>query len=38
MIPVRDSKTPQHPILTVPSISWSGFLSALHRGEFDQYQ
>ncbi|MFC5720014.1 DUF397 domain-containing protein [Streptomyces gamaensis] len=36
LIPIRDSKTPHHPILAFPATSWSGFLSALHRGEFDQ--
>ncbi|MBU3870911.1 DUF397 domain-containing protein [Streptomyces sp. 4503] len=34
VIPVRDSKDPDGPALTVSVAGWSSFVSALIRGEF----
>ncbi|MBO8196614.1 DUF397 domain-containing protein [Streptomyces oryzae] len=32
-VPVRDSKTPQGPVLTFPTNAFTGFITALKTGE-----
>ncbi|MGW4032812.1 DUF397 domain-containing protein [Streptomyces sp. NPDC004838] len=33
IVPVRDSKTPQGPVLVFPAADWSAFVTALTRGD-----
>ncbi|GHE50091.1 DUF397 domain-containing protein [Streptomyces capitiformicae] len=32
---VRDSKTPDGPVLTFPTDSWNSFVAGVNRGTFD---
>ncbi|PJE93953.1 DUF397 domain-containing protein [Streptomyces carminius] len=32
VVPVRDSKTPQGPVLVFPAAGWSSFVSAVKNG------
>lgn len=34
IVPVRDSKTPQGPVLVVPATSWSSFVTAVRHDRF----
>ncbi|MEU7183088.1 MULTISPECIES: DUF397 domain-containing protein [Streptomyces] len=34
-VPVRDSKDPHGPVLTITSGAWSSFVSAVRGGELD---
>jgi len=34
IVPVRDSKAPQGPVLVVPASSWSSFVTAVRHDEF----
>ncbi|WP_411146324.1 DUF397 domain-containing protein [Streptomyces sp. x-80] len=34
VVPVRDSKDPQGPVLTIAPAAWSSFVSAVQSGEF----
>ncbi|MBV6699188.1 DUF397 domain-containing protein [Kitasatospora aureofaciens] len=35
ILPVRDSKDPNGPVLHFPSPAWQAFITAIHAGEFD---
>lgn len=35
LVPVRDSKDPEGPVLVFTDASWASFVSALKNGEFD---
>lgn len=32
VVPVRDSKVPDGPVLTVPAAAWGSFITSLRRG------
>ncbi|QRX92153.1 MULTISPECIES: DUF397 domain-containing protein [Streptomyces] len=34
LVPLRDSKLPHGPVITVPVAGWSSFVSAVKNGEF----
>ncbi|MEV7773340.1 DUF397 domain-containing protein [Kitasatospora sp. NPDC086791] len=34
LVPVRDSKDPQGPVLVFPDSSWGAFIDAVRRGSF----
>ncbi|PNE42216.1 MULTISPECIES: DUF397 domain-containing protein [Streptomyces] len=34
IVPLRDSKLPHGPVITVPVAGWSSFISAVKNGEF----
>ncbi|WP_407289294.1 DUF397 domain-containing protein [Streptomyces sp. BP-8] len=34
IVPVRDSKNPDGPVLLLPTAGWSAFLAAVKDGEF----
>ncbi|MFF3111773.1 DUF397 domain-containing protein [Kitasatospora sp. NPDC057904] len=34
LVPVRDSKDPQGPVLVFPAPAWASFLSGLQAGDF----
>ncbi|QDY77469.1 DUF397 domain-containing protein [Streptomyces qinzhouensis] len=34
VVPVRDSKTPDGPVLVFPAGDWSSFVTAVKRGSF----
>ncbi|MEV6673539.1 DUF397 domain-containing protein [Streptomyces sp. NPDC051162] len=34
IVPIRDSKTPQNPVLMLPSNAWSSFVSAVRGDTF----
>ncbi|THA24043.1 DUF397 domain-containing protein [Streptomyces sp. RKND-216] len=33
VVPVRDSKAAQGPMLVFPAVGWASFISALNRGQ-----
>ncbi|MFJ6568962.1 DUF397 domain-containing protein [Streptomyces sp. NPDC091292] len=35
VVPVRDSKNPAGPVLSVPAGAFTGFVSGIKAGEFD---
>ncbi|MDT0458013.1 DUF397 domain-containing protein [Streptomyces sp. DSM 41527] len=35
IVPVRDSKTPHGPVLTVPATRWTAFVDAVKAGQLD---
>ncbi|MEV8328266.1 DUF397 domain-containing protein [Kitasatospora sp. NPDC056731] len=35
LMPVRDSKDPDGPVLRFPSAAWRAFVAAVSAGEFD---
>ncbi|MFE2408719.1 DUF397 domain-containing protein [Kitasatospora sp. NPDC059408] len=36
LVPVRDSKDPQGPVLVFPAPAWASFLSGLQAGDFSE--